>query len=120
MVNHYEVWWSDSPYAVPGDAGMVKIADVTPGAAPSEATYTDTASGVGNPGVNSFYAVRGVNAGGETAAFSNRAGEFDFGLNGAVATLPIVDHCGDDRRERGLGAERRASGNVLCDGGVWP
>ena len=47
-VHHYEVWWSDSPYAVPGDAGMVKIADVTPGAAPSEATYTDTASGVGN------------------------------------------------------------------------
>ena len=31
-VHHYEVWWSDSPYAVPGDAGMVKIADVTPGA----------------------------------------------------------------------------------------
>ena len=49
---------------------------------------------MGNPRVNSFYAVRGVTAGGEAAALSNRAGEFDFGLNGAVVTLPIVDHCG--------------------------
>ena len=77
--DHYEVWWSDSPYAAIGDAGMVKIADVTP-VAPGTVTYTDTASGVGNTAVNSFYAVRGVTAGGETSALSNRAGEFDFAL----------------------------------------
>ena len=58
-VHHYEVWWSVSPYAVPGDAGMVKIADVTPGAVGAAVTYTDTASGVGNTAVNSFYAMRG-------------------------------------------------------------
>jgi hypothetical protein len=55
-VHHYEVWWSDSPYAAIGDAGMVKIVDVTP-IALGTVTYTDTASGVGNPRVNSFYAV---------------------------------------------------------------
>ena len=77
-VHHYEVWWSDNPYAAAGDPGVVKIADVTPGATGTSASYTDTASGVGNPGINSFYAVRGVNAGGEAAAFSNRVGEFDY------------------------------------------
>ncbi len=92
--HHYEVWWNDSPYAAPGDAGMVMIATVTPGAAPSEAIYTDTASGVGNTAVNSFYAVRGVSAGGEVSALSNRAGEFDYGLNGATMALPVMDHCG--------------------------
>lgn len=95
--DHYEVWWSDSPYAAIGDAGMVMIATVTPTATPSQLTYTDTASGVGNPAVNSFYAVRGVTAGGEAFALSNRAGEFDFGVSvdgGQPALLPIVDHCG--------------------------
>jgi len=93
--DHYEVWWSDSPYAVIGDAGMVKIADVT-SAVLGEVTYTDTASGVGNTAVNSFYAVRGITAGGEASALSNRAGEFDFGVSvngGQPAPLPVVDHC---------------------------
>ncbi len=95
--DHYEVWWSDSPYAAVGDAGMVKIATVTPIATPSELTYIDTASGVGNAAVNSFYAVRGVTEGGEAGALSNRAGEFDFGVSvdGAQpAAMPVVDHCG--------------------------
>ena len=57
-VDHYEVWWSDSPYAAPGDPGMVHIADVTPGVVGAAVTYTDTASGVGNPAVNSATVAR--------------------------------------------------------------
>jgi hypothetical protein len=34
--DHYEVWWSDSPYAAIGDAGMVKIVEVTPTAPGTE------------------------------------------------------------------------------------
>ncbi|MCX6029280.1 MAG: hypothetical protein NT169_08255, partial [Chloroflexi bacterium] len=118
-VDHYEVWWSDSPYATPGDAGMVMIATVTPGASSSDATYTDTASGVGNTAVNSFYAVRGVTAGGELSALSNRAGEFDFGLP-VAGPLPIVDHCGAISADQNWGpnALHQVTCNVTVASGV--
>ncbi|MCS6844059.1 MAG: M20/M25/M40 family metallo-hydrolase [Caldilineales bacterium] len=46
---------------------------------PNPVTYSDPASGLGNPLVNHFYVVLGVNAAGATVA-SQRVGEFDFAL----------------------------------------
>lgn len=113
-VDHYQVWWSDSPYGAPGDAGVVHIADVpAPGVLNDPVTYTDTASGVGNSTVNSFYFVRSVNGSGEASEPSNRDGEFDFGLNGAEDSLPILDHCGTISADEIWGPN--AVHRVTCD-----
>ena len=119
-VHHYEVWWSDSPYAVTGDAGMVKIIDVTPGVGTRRQQPTPTRPAASASRVNSFYAVRGVTAGGETSALSNRTGEFDFGLNGSVVTLPIVDHCGTISANQNWGpnAVHRLTCSVTVASGV--
>ncbi len=52
--DHYELWRSDTPYAMPGTTGMVKVVDVWPGALDEEVTYPDTASAIGNVSLNVF------------------------------------------------------------------
>jgi hypothetical protein len=90
-VVRYEVWRSYDPYAMLGDSGMVSIATVEPGPVNTEATYTDPFSAVGDPEVNYFYTVRGVDAVGQASDLSNRVGEFDFPLaasSGAATPTP--------------------------------
>lgn len=72
----YQVHRSESPTFAPD--GSTHQATLTfPFADP--VTYADPSSGLGNPLVNHFYVVLGVNAAGATAA-SGRVGEFDFAL----------------------------------------
>ena len=74
---HYEVWRADNaPFFTP-PAGGVRIAHDLP---PGSLGWTDTNGGLGNVGVNSFYVVLAVDAGGRASPASNRVGEFDFGL----------------------------------------
>ena len=47
-MEHYEVWRSDSPYAVPGSAGMAKVIDIRPGALGAKVTYTDHFGTIGD------------------------------------------------------------------------
>jgi hypothetical protein len=72
----YEVWRSQSPYFLIGEAGSEKRGDLP---APVGATASfDDAGATGNVGANIFYVVRG--AGSDLTRVSNRTGEFDFSL----------------------------------------
>lgn len=72
----YEVHRSEDPYFTPASATLRATVNM-PFSEP--VTYQDESSGWGDPTINHFYVVSGVNAAGATAA-SNRVGEFDFNL----------------------------------------
>lgn len=79
-VDHYGLWRSDSPYAVPGSVGMAKVIDVRPDSLNATVTHTDNPSAIVDAGLNVFYVARGVDTAGQPTALSNRVGEFDFDL----------------------------------------
>jgi hypothetical protein len=73
----YEVWRSMNPDLHPDD-GVATLEDVlVPGG--GMAIWEDPA-GVGDPGQNYFYIVRVLTANGMDYGWSNRVGEFDFGI----------------------------------------
>jgi hypothetical protein len=73
----YEVWRSTDPYLSPDD-GTSTLEDEQVGEG-APLLWEDSA-GVGDPGTNYFYIVRVRTAGGEDLGWSNRVGEFDFGI----------------------------------------
>jgi len=75
----YEVWRSAWPYFTPDDGDSIRIGEA-PAPAAGEATYSDATGGPGDPAVNYFYLVRGINAAGRWSSVSNRVGEFDFAI----------------------------------------
>lgn len=72
----YRVHRAAEPYFTPGDATLQAV--LTPPFA-DPLTYHDGASGAGDPALNHFYVVLGLNLAGESA-MGNRVGEFDFAL----------------------------------------
>jgi hypothetical protein len=78
-VQRYEVYRSTAPYFAPGDPGSMKLADVSPPALGSQASYTDSRA-FDPPGTNYFYTVHVIYAAGPPHATSGRIGLFNFAL----------------------------------------
>jgi hypothetical protein len=69
----YEVWRSQTPYFIPSLPGSTRIFT-----GPVN-QFTDLNS-TGNPVINYYYLVQGINSLGQKSAVSPRTGEFDFML----------------------------------------
>lgn len=106
----YELWRGNRPYAMPGEAGMVKLATVEPGPLDTEVTCPDTFTGIGSVTLNVFYAVRGVNASNQVSTFSNQVGEFDYQVSGAGSTT--ASSCWSSPSTRLLTPMRRSIGTA--------
>jgi hypothetical protein len=72
IMDHYEVFRGTAAHFDP--SGISPLASVPYGTT----SYVDQASGVGQPGTNSFYTVVAVDQAGNRSAPSNRVGEFDY------------------------------------------
>ncbi len=73
----YEVWHSALPYFAPEDEEAVKVDVALSG---SMAMHFIDQAAAGDPQVNRYYVVRGINACGGLSAAAGRSGEFDFAL----------------------------------------
>lgn len=73
----YEVWWSERPYFLPGEGDTTKSDVRLDGSA---VLHYTASTAVGDPAINHYYVVRGINACGVTSAFAGRTGEFDYAL----------------------------------------
>jgi hypothetical protein len=75
IVDHYTIYRNDDPGFSPDSADSIgSTADVF---------YIDSASALKDPGINHYYVVKAVDAGGGKSDDSNRAGEFDRHLTNA-------------------------------------
>ncbi|MEM7119535.1 MAG: LamG domain-containing protein, partial [Chloroflexota bacterium] len=75
----YQVYRSTSPYFDPTDAGVVQLTgSIVYGG--GMASIDDTGAILGNPAVNFYYYVVGVNGCGAETAVSNHTGAFDFSI----------------------------------------
>ena len=74
----YEVWRSTRAYFKPGDPGS-SLRGTVPAPAPGPDVIFEDGGAAGNPALNYFYVVRGVNPRG-APGLSNRIGEFDFAV----------------------------------------
>lgn len=78
---YFEVWRSENPFFMLDDVDAVKRAELSTALRGSMLIYNDDAapaSAIGNPNVNHFYWVVGVDANGDATAVSNHLAEFDF------------------------------------------
>jgi hypothetical protein len=75
----YEVWRGDTPFFDPNNPspGMELLASVPPPTGGNELRFVDSPVA---PGVNVFYFVLGIDAGGGATVFSNHVGYFRFDL----------------------------------------
>ena len=71
----YEVWWSNDPYFMPGDAGSVQ--DILTGPFGATVVWTHP-GGLGDTATNYYYVV--TNGCGDVAPSIDRDGEFDFAI----------------------------------------
>jgi hypothetical protein len=76
VIDHYEVWRSDSAYFDPG-AGATLLDSV---AAAGPLTYTDATSAINDPDINHSYLVLAVESDGHYSPYQPRVGEFGYGL----------------------------------------
>lgn len=74
----YEVYWSTAPYFTPDENGLDHATVKAP-----PWSYTHN----GDPGVNYYYVVLGVNAIGQKSQISNRTGRFNFDLTPGTAGI---------------------------------
>jgi hypothetical protein len=86
----YQVWSSDSPYFVPGEAGSANQGTLLPPGTGSTLVFTDTGA-IGNVSIDTYYLVRGLDAL-SAQSFSNRTGEFAIPLSSGwnLLSWPLV------------------------------
>ncbi|MEM7534745.1 MAG: lamin tail domain-containing protein [Chloroflexota bacterium] len=70
-----EVWRSEQPYFIPGDAGSTLLATLND----TVASYDDTGAALGDVATNHYYGLRKIDRCGDMADAGN-VGEFEYGL----------------------------------------
>ena len=70
----YVVWYSETPYFLPGDPGATSVTR------PAGSAGWTHVGGAGDPAHNAYYVVQGINGAGVRSGLSNRAGAFSLTL----------------------------------------